>query len=97
MEPDRIKEAADHALMCLRELRGVDPVKALTNLRLIREFAGEISVDDPMERANAWWEICQLCSLLSGDPQSPAIDDRWENTLKATEAWCATLSDVRSA
>jgi hypothetical protein len=84
-------------LTCLRELRGIDPGKALPNLRLIREFAGDISFEDPMERATAWWEICQLCTLLSGDPQSATINDRWESSIKATEAWCATLNDVRSA
>ena len=91
MESEWAKEAADHALKCLQELRPVVPAKALPNLRLIREFVGDITSKDQMERAKAWLEICQQCALLSSDPQSATIDDCWETTIKATGAWCATF------
>ncbi len=91
MESEWAKETADLALKCLQELRTIVPAKALPNLRLIREYVGDIKSEDPTERANAWWELCQLCALLSSDPQSATIHDRWETTIKATEAWCATL------
>ena len=77
--------------MSLNALRGVDPAKALPNLRLIREFFGMIEPDDPLERSEAWWELCHLCRILSGHPQDPAAL-HWESTIGATEKWCTKLS-----
>jgi hypothetical protein len=91
MDTDSTKGQAGHALACLNALRGTDPAKALPNLRMIREFFGMIRPDDPMERSEAWWELCQLCRALSGNPQDLA-EPRWESTIGATEKWCTKLN-----
>jgi hypothetical protein len=91
MEAGPTKSAAELALASLHGLRDVVPLKALPNLRLIREFLGEIQPNDPMERSTAWWELCQLCRELSGNPQEAAGNPRWEAAIMATEKWCARL------
>jgi hypothetical protein len=91
MEAGPIKSTADQILLSLRDLRHVEPSKALPDLRLIREFVGQIGPNDPMERSTAWWELCQLCRELSGKPQDPVKLPRWETAISAIESWCATL------
>ena len=90
MKPiDPNKVTADLALSSLNELRSIEPAIALPKLRLIREEVGRIESDDPMERSDAWWEICQLCAALSRNPNDAANEDRWEGCIKAAKAWCA--------
>jgi hypothetical protein len=91
MEAGPTKSAAELALASLHDLQHVEPRKALPNLRLIREFLGQIQPSDPVERSTAWWEICQLWRELSGKSQDPAGNPRWETVITATEKWCARL------
>ena len=91
MEAGPTKSAAELALVCLHDLRHVEPSKALPNLRLIREFLGQIQPADPVERSTAWWELCQLCRELSGEPRNANAILRWEAAIMATEKWCARL------
>jgi hypothetical protein len=91
MEADPTKSTAEHVLICLRDLRHIEPSMALPDLRQIREFLGQIRPSDPMERSTAWWELCQLCRELSSRLQDPVGLPRWEAAISATEKWCATL------
>jgi len=91
MGADTQKETVERILMFLKQMRGLDQGRAVTGLRLLREFVGEFMPSDPMERWHAWLAISQLCAGLSANLADPANDARWETAIGAVESWYATF------